>query len=1189
MRLLTTHIYTFFEAIPEFKLKHSDDPEVPVEDFKVFSLCYRTESIDPQVDTYRDQLLALEKLNFDKPQMIMCNQTEFKTIPLRYLCGCSYMNFQLLWDPISKMIETHAHGLEINTFWQIFGNELKSVNQNIDEQQVVNTIDVIQTKCDFLGDLYQDSQKITSKPDFINHRLLLWKSMTEFADIAEAKTRDVAELLLNFIEKEYSKSNAEMGLTCSIKQNAQVDVEEEIEENSDEIKKTKRKGNARTNLKSLLHMLTVFSKVKSPKSMYRESDLYKLYFELLQHRNAEVQKAALDCIMTYKFKYLTPYKENLYNLIDEKNFKSEITAFRIDKDGTVVLTEHRENLVPIVMQIVFSKMHVKTGLRTGGKASGQHRRNLVFRFLAGCQENEMLNFMQKSFRNYLQYLKEDPQEMCSSIVKNVELEKFIPPKRLQSTLNLLNVVLEQFGGLMGNETLNFLLNIIMTIGSFVKSAFDKFTEVHVGYFSMLKNARATSIKLIERFFEHFDRFPWTSQQINAIFDVFVWPYLEKLNIEGIHSPTALLKLICQWGSNPRYFSLLVKHEENNETQFILPHVVNLLVNVKSHGSVVNTILEMVEKLLSLQPDEEDMENQIPVEHLLPVAQNILDRISQNDKLNYGSCILLPHVPLILQIIKRKLEGKNKSLNTRELFILSRISELVWEADISDTILRLLLPVVLKKSNSGEEVLQQFLNTIKNLVNNISDSSQHLKQISPLFGDISFPSCRKILINVLNIITSKCDNEKLKTSVHLIEDLNSWDAKWIDQPDFEKRHNAFLEVQSYIESNEIDLSLGILLIYNSLFLVKNERDLSLRENSSHLLKTLCPVLIKQHSHPKEVEYILNDTMFNAIRTGFKSKNEDYRYFCISLLGHLSRECPNSHFILRDLNKYTNKADLEVDMFENLTHLQIHRHARALLRFCQITKEQVVSQNPRSLTQFILPLATFYLCSEKYAGKNSIIDAAIEAIGTVCRILPWHQYEGLLKFYLSKLRGKIEYQKQLVRLTVAILDSFHFDLTKGHIEESKDKSRQEETSEIKTDEVNVETKLEQEEITGIKAGVTNVENEESDIDEELMIEEGTIQDQEDDEEGEQNAKPYEKITVLCKSTATRVIHTIQMVLLPQLHKSLAFLTQHDNSHKVNRKKTGFEREEEDLLRVPISLAVVKLLQRLPKQIMEINLPG
>lgn len=64
---------------------------------------------------------------------------------------------------------------------------------------------------------------------------------------------------------------------------------------------------------------------------------------------------------------------------------------------------------------------------------------------------------------------------------------------------------------------------------------------------------------------------------------------------------------------------------------------------------------------------------------------------------------------------------------------------------------------------------------------------------------------------------------------------------------------------------------------------------------------------------------------------------------------------------------------------------------------------------------------------------------------------------------------------------------------------------------------------------------------------------------------------------------------MVLLPQLHKTLAEMTQYEGSHKINRKKTGAQREEEDLVRVPISLALVKLLQKLPKKILDSNLPG
>lgn len=129
----------------------------------------------------------------------MCKSTHFKKIPLRYLCGALYMNFQLLWDPTINIIVTHAQGLDISDFWSIFVEELKNVVENIKNptgfQDDHSNIDVT-----FLENLFAKTYEITVKPDFVNYRLLLWKAMTYFPEIAETKTRDVSELMLKFME-----------------------------------------------------------------------------------------------------------------------------------------------------------------------------------------------------------------------------------------------------------------------------------------------------------------------------------------------------------------------------------------------------------------------------------------------------------------------------------------------------------------------------------------------------------------------------------------------------------------------------------------------------------------------------------------------------------------------------------------------------------------------------------------------------------------------------------------------------------------------------------------------------------------------------------------------------------------------------------------------------------------------------
>lgn len=634
--------------------------------------------------------------------------------------------------------------------------------------------------------------------------------------------------------------------------------------------------------------------------------------------------------------------------------------------------------------------------------------------------------------------------------------------------------------------------------------------------AILRNIRTSAIKTIERFFEHFDRYQWTSTQINTVFDIFVWPYLDKLNIEGIHSPTALLKLIKQWGSSPRYFKLLVKYKDDDRGQYILPHVFKLLVNEKSNITVINVIYEVIECLLKYEASQEEASLELQIDNVLPVESSILDKCKINEKLNYGSCILLPHVPTILERIKRKLEGKNKSLNKIELFILCRISELVWESNISDSILYLLMPIVLKKCTSDEEVVIQFLTTVHNLLKNVDKPEKHLRNLIPLFGEITFPSCRKILIKILVYMGEKV--EDIKNASALIGELNAFDAKWIDQPDFEKRHDAFKQIQGCICKDQIDVTFGSLLVYNLYYLMRSEKDLSLKDNASHTLRTLCPALVnKYQNNQKDLNYLLNDCIFTLVKTGMRTNNNaDLRNECISLLGCLARECPDSHYALRDLHKFTNKADLEVDFFENLTHLQMHRHARAMMKFCQIIREETVAPNPKTVTQFLLPLATFYLGTEKFSGKNAVVDAAIEMVGVICRIIPWHQYEGMLKYTLSKLRYKVEFQKQMVRLVVAILDAFHFDLSKGHVETFHKNVIHQSESAVET----VDAKESVEEV--VDDGVTIASLDESLEDKEEGIEE------EEEEQSDKTVKIIEKTTVLCKSTATRVIKTIQVSL-------------------------------------------------------------
>lgn len=50
------------------------------------------------------------------------------------------------------------------------------------------------------------------------------------------------------------------------------------------------------------------STIRNPKGIYKESEVYDVYLSLLSSKNAEIQKSAFDCLLTYKQKHVTPYK-----------------------------------------------------------------------------------------------------------------------------------------------------------------------------------------------------------------------------------------------------------------------------------------------------------------------------------------------------------------------------------------------------------------------------------------------------------------------------------------------------------------------------------------------------------------------------------------------------------------------------------------------------------------------------------------------------------------------------------------------------------------------------------------------------------------------------------------------------------------------------------------------------------------
>lgn len=227
----------------------------------------------------------------------------------------------------------------------------------------------------------------------------------------------------------------------------------------------------------------------------------------------------------------------------------------------------------------------------------------------------------------------------------VDLHRVVPPKRLSSAVQLANVVLAQLGQSEDGmaECAQILLRVQLLVAAQVTGVMRRKQEVSRSAIVAFRTTRKISIDGISKVFSrdyHGDArtcYRWTPSELDAVFDVVVWPSVDVLHLECIAVPTALLKMFGVWAGNTRYFQLLVKHREGDESSYPLAAMIRLM-NARVKGQVVSAVLDILVNLLTLRPDSEDDDEEMDADELenvtnvLPVDEEYEKKIQSNFQL-----------------------------------------------------------------------------------------------------------------------------------------------------------------------------------------------------------------------------------------------------------------------------------------------------------------------------------------------------------------------------------------------------------------------------------------------------------------------------------------------------------------------------------------------------------------------------
>ncbi|CAJ1054380.1 small subunit processome component 20 homolog [Xyrichtys novacula] len=1235
IRLLTLRILSQFEA----ELPPLPEGEENVEVQPVFAICLQAELVPASVQDYREKLLHLRKLRHDlvRRSLPQGPAAAFQEVPLRYLIAMLFVNFRPLWDPVIELLVTHARGMDNKDFWRVFYEHLEMVaglaEKELQESEEDDDDDDEEEEsglqgepgCDVIesgdvGVLFLEQVKLTSNPnertDFTNFRSLLWRSMAQFPDRVEPRSRELTPLLLRFVRNEFYPADLLVAPTqdlrkrkeAALKESKLTTEEEEEEEEEEGEEEEEEQGSKqqrkalprRAAAKQLTAHLKVFSKFTNPRSLYLESSLSELYNQLLCHQDQQIQRVALECVFSYKEPDIVPYKENLEKLLDDKHFKEEIVHFNISDETGVIDASHRARLIPLLMRILFGRLRSKAGSKFQGKAFATSRSSIILRFLAGCQAEELGIFIDLLLEPVCRHSEGSCLAAVERAITETDVSAVLPLGRQHSLLNIINVVIQKLGHLI-HIYLPKVLQILLCVTASVSTILDRRDQLRSGCISPLKNLRRLGILRIQDFFDGFDSYSFSPDELDAVFQAVVWPQVRRLPTESPYSPTPLLKLIHVWCKDAKYFPLLAKQRPNQPECDILLNVFALLSAKNSSPVTITMVMDIAE---SLATTEDFVASETEAE--LSVNDCVFPRPQEGafvaaDSLTQGSRLLLPHITTLLQYLSgivrntdRLKKKKFRAQVAKELNILSKVSRFVSDKEQSSMLISLLLPY-LQKSHNPQETEIDILATVQNLLRQCVQPSAFLRPLSKLFSIIHNKLPRQALTNVFQTLSD------LEPSLMYITDLatklNAYDSRHLDEIYFDLRLTAFQEATRKVrEMTTLDLDYINTIIHNC-FHTYEIGDMSLADNATLCMSAVITQLAVVGPGEQIYKDVVQHTILDAVHKGLHSKTDSVQHEYTTVLACLVKTFPSKKEF-RDLVQLTNYNDPESDFFEHMKHIQIHRRGRALRRLAkQLTEGQVV-MTPRSLQNYIMPYATTALMDEKMLKHESMISASVEVVSAVCRRLTWSKYLYYLKHFIHILQTAQAEQKLAVSLLVTVLEAFHFDHETLSREMEAAKAREagsvadnaDDEDQTAADELDASDDEEAMEVGSEAApSVVTMETDATNEEKEVVAKDATPTGTKGKSEAPRlttaaSGLPQSKEEL--ESLISAIHMTVNNSVLPRLQKCLNAKVKRDDEHKAVKSK---DVKEEEVGRIPIAFAMVKLMQTLPPHIMEANLPG
>lgn len=769
------------------------------------------------------------------------------------------------------------------------------------------------------------------------------------------------------------------------------------QEDSSSDEETSDASGGRAGRQRLASWLGVFSKFKNPKALYRSEDYHEYVLATLSHGDANLQKLALDCLLTWKSPNLLPHETNLRNLLDDVKFRDELLQFSIAENSDAILPSRRPEVVPVMIRILYGLMSSRQG-----RASAMHvqagRKAAVLAALRACSSEELnvlADLMVAPFDDQLEG-RADHSSILSSQPPQASTSRQI------GFLSLLADVIKSLGSKLVHRwddlvtvTLNLAHHSQPTSGL-------QESPLDITQATPKRRVRQLAVRRLADFFSYDDSFASLQPFLPAIFHSLISPRLASFPAENAQAPSALLELVSCWANKQESVFVLVEYDSA-----LLPALYDCLSVNNVKDAVVKKVLDVVQSLLSFASEPQD---------------DGVERVISN--------IIKPHLGRLLDNLAILLRRNSSTINARDdlgvrqISILSALSPFIVDSTSAEAFVPILLPL-LRKPNViiPEKVkleLLRILIQILPLTLREAHSEHYINAydtISSLFATLRSAQARFQLVATFSQFI-KVD-PGLEVLSKLLGDLNAFSPKRIEVPDFDRRLAAFARLND--GDAPIPARHWVPIVHTMFFFIQDPEELSIRSNANRSLQKF--VTFAGPSLDADVRTVFHKIFLPGLRSGLKSKVEMVRIEIVSILSETVK-CSTGIAELEEMKCLLAGGDAEANFFNNIYHVQIHRRTRAMRRLADEAGEGHLSS--KTIADIFLPLLQHNLVGISENKNAELINETVSAVGRLSKSLAWSAYLRVLQQYLKLAKDSREGQKVFVRTTVAILRAFHFDL-------------------------------------------------------------------------------------------------------------------------------------------------------------------